>query len=70
MFSLQQLTVSFHDGSPLERHRLVMGRMEVAADVIMRGGGRRNLEPVVLKMSAEHDGVYELKVDLRGNLGK
>lgn len=63
------LTVSFQDQSPLNKQRLLMGRMEVSADVIMRGGGRRNLDPVMLKMSAEHDGVYELKVDLRANLG-
>ncbi|XP_046661974.1 CD109 antigen isoform X3 [Homalodisca vitripennis] len=63
------ISVSYQDGSPLEDKKLEFSRMEVTADVGMRTGGRRNIEPQVLKMSAEHDGVWELKVDLRSQLG-
>jgi hypothetical protein len=42
----------------------------LVADVGMRTGGRRNIEAQTLKMSAEHDGIWELKVDLRSQLGQ
>ncbi|XP_075216528.1 macroglobulin complement-related [Lycorma delicatula] len=63
------LTVSFHDGSALPRQRLIGGKLEVSGDVGMRTGGRRNIETQELKMSAEHDGVWEMKFDLRSMLG-
>lgn len=65
-----QVSVSYQDESPLEQRKLQMSRMEVVADVAMRTGGRRNMDPQELKMSSEHDGIWELKVDLRTQLGK
>lgn len=43
--------------------------MEISGDVGMRTGGRRSVETQYLKMSAEHDGVWEMKFDLRSLLG-
>lgn len=63
------LTVSFHDGSELPFRRLHEGRMEISGDVGMKTGGRRSVETHILKMSAEHDGVWEMKFDLRSMLG-
>jgi hypothetical protein len=62
--------VSFQDGSPLPRERLVHSRLEIRAEVATRSGGRRNLDYQELKMSAEKLGVWEMKVDLRTQLGK
>lgn len=61
--------MSYHDESPLEKRKLELSRMEVVADVSMKTGGRRNLEVQPLKMSSEHDGIWEMKVDLRTQLG-
>ena len=65
-----KLAVSFHDGSPLPNERLLRSRMEIRSEVVTRTGGRRNLDYQELKMSAEKLGVWEMKVDLRTQLGK
>jgi len=44
--------------------------MEIRSEVITRTGGRRSLDFQELKMSAEKLGVWEMKVDLRTQLGK
>jgi hypothetical protein len=44
--------------------------MEIRSEVVTRTGGRRNLDYQELKMSAEKLGVWEMKVDLRTQLGK
>jgi hypothetical protein len=62
--------VSFHDGSPLPNDRLLGSRMEIRSEVVTRTGGRRNLDYQELKMSGEKLGVWEMKVDLRTQLGK
>uniref|UniRef100_A0A0A9XXA7 CD109 antigen n=1 Tax=Lygus hesperus TaxID=30085 RepID=A0A0A9XXA7_LYGHE len=63
------ISVSFHDGSPLSNQRLATGQMEVTAEVISRSTGRRTIEPYPLKMSAEYNGIWEMKIDLRSQLG-
>uniref|UniRef100_A0A1B6D127 TEP1-F n=1 Tax=Clastoptera arizonana TaxID=38151 RepID=A0A1B6D127_9HEMI len=63
------IAVSHQNGSPIEKRRLQNGRMEVSADVVMRGGGRRTLESQSLRMSSENDGIWELKIDLKSSLG-
>jgi hypothetical protein len=62
--------VSFHDGSPLPSERLFGSRMEIRSEVVTRTGGRRSLDFQELKMSTEKLGVWEMKVDLRTQLGK
>ena len=62
--------MSFQDGSALPSERLLRSRMEIRSEVITRSGGRRSLEHQELKMSAEKLGVWEMKVDLRTQLGK
>jgi membrane-bound ClpP family serine protease len=62
--------VSFHDGSPLPTERLLGSKMEIRSEVVTRTGGRRNLDYQELKMSGEKLGVWEMKVDLRTQLGK
>ncbi|GLH02408.1 CD109 antigen [Gryllus bimaculatus] len=63
------LAVSYHDGSPLTRERLELGRMEVQSSVTMQSGGRRSLETKELRMYGDKEGVWELKVDLDTELG-
>lgn len=36
----------------------------------MKSGGRRNINAKMVKMSIDHEGVYELKLYLRTELGK
>lgn len=62
--------MSFQDGSPLPRERLLHSRLEIRSEVATRTGGRRSLDYQELKMSAEKLGVWEMKVDLRTQLGK
>jgi hypothetical protein len=61
--------VSYQDGSPLPHERLLRSRMEIRSEVATRSGGRRSLDYRELKMSAEKFGVWEMKVDLRTQLG-
>jgi hypothetical protein len=44
--------------------------MEIRSEVISRTGGRRSLDYQELKMSADKLGVWEMKVDLRTQLGE
>jgi hypothetical protein len=44
--------------------------MEIRSEVATRSGGRRSLDFQELEMSAEKLGVWEMKVDLRTQLGK
>jgi hypothetical protein len=44
--------------------------MEIRSEVATRSGGRRSLDYQELKMSTEKDGVWEMKVDLRTQLGR
>lgn len=62
--------MSFQDGSPLPRERLLRSRLEIRSEVATRSGGRRSLDYQELKMSAEKLGVWEMKVDLKTQLGK
>ncbi|CAG2055740.1 unnamed protein product [Timema podura] len=63
------LAMSYHDGSPLSHERLRLGAMEVRSEIVTRSGGRRNLDNRGLPMSTQRDGVWEMKVDLRTQLG-
>lgn len=62
------MVASYHDGSPLSEERLKQSRMEVRTSIDMRGGGRRELNTVELKMS-EKSAVWEYKIDLATELG-
>lgn len=53
----------------MPKRRVTAGRMEISGDLGTRSGGRRSLETQTLKMSVEHDGVWEMKFDLRSLLG-
>lgn len=64
------MTVSHHDGSPLDRYRLLLGRLDMTADVILKSGGHRTIETKMVKMSTDHEGVFEIKLYLRTDLGK
>lgn len=63
-----QIVASYHDNSPLSEERLRLSRMEVHTSIDMRGGGRRELNIVQLKMS-ETSAVWEYKIDLISELG-
>ncbi|XP_049816717.1 CD109 antigen isoform X1 [Schistocerca nitens] len=63
------ISVSFHDGSLLSRERLLSGRMSVRSKVNKQGSGGGSMDLRFLKMSAEKDGIWELKVDLKEDLG-
>lgn len=63
------MTVSHHDGSPLDRHRLALGLLDMYAEVVMKSGGRRTIETRPVKMSTDHEGVFEVKLYLRSELG-
>ncbi|KAL4122063.1 hypothetical protein QTP88_014463 [Uroleucon formosanum] len=63
------ITVSHHDGSPLDRYRLLLGRLDMSAEVVMKSGGRRTIDTRTLKMSTDHEGVFEMKLYLRTELG-
>lgn len=67
---INQITVSHHDGSPLDRYRLLLGRLDMSAEVVMKSGGRRSIDTRMLKMSTDHEGVFEMKLYLRTELGK
>lgn len=64
------MTVSHHDGSPLDRYRLLLGRLDMYAEVVMKSGGRRSIDTKTIKMSSAHEGVFEVKMYLRTELGK
>lgn len=63
------LAVSFYDGSSLNMKRVSQGEMRISGEVLMQGGRKRAIDIPNVKMSAEHNGVYEMKVDLRSQLG-
>jgi len=42
----------------------------MSAEVVMKSGGRRSIETKMVKMSTQHEGVFELKLYLRTELGK
>lgn len=66
------MAVSFQDLSPLPDHRLQSSNLDVRAVINMRNGGSRNIEfrgdnrPI---KSSEYNGVWELNVDLKAELG-
>ncbi|KAJ9591586.1 hypothetical protein L9F63_001940, partial [Diploptera punctata] len=63
------LAVQFQDGSPLPLHRLMRSSMQIRSEVQSRTGGRNSGTYQELKMSTEKPGVWELKVDLKTELG-
>lgn len=62
-----QLGVSFHDGSPLPLLRLIEGKVELGAEVIMKSSGRHSIE---IPIGKSENGIWPLKIDLRSQLGK
>lgn len=42
----------------------------MSAEVVMKSGGRRTIDTRTLKMSTDHEGVFEMKLYLRTELGK
>lgn len=63
------LVASFHDDSPLRQSQLLNARMEIRADVEMRGGGRRSIDTQYLKTLSGNDAIWYLKIDLKTLLG-
>uniref|UniRef100_A0A8D8R0S6 CD109 antigen n=1 Tax=Cacopsylla melanoneura TaxID=428564 RepID=A0A8D8R0S6_9HEMI len=63
------LAVSFYDGSSLDVKRVSQGEMKISGEVLMQGGRRRSIDVPNVKMSTDHNGVYEMKLDLRSQLG-
>jgi len=53
----------------LDRYRLLLGRLDMSAEVMMKSGGRRTIDTRMLKMSTDHEGVFEMKLYLRTELG-
>ncbi|XP_046595942.1 CD109 antigen isoform X1 [Neodiprion lecontei] len=67
-FSLN-IVASFHDDSPLRESQLRNARMEMRADVEMRGGGRRSLDTQYLRLVPDSDAIWYMKIDLKSQLG-
>lgn len=42
----------------------------MSAEVVMNSGGRKTIETRGMKMSTQHEGVFEMKLYLRKELGK
>lgn len=63
------IVASFHDNSPLRPSQLRNARMEVRADIDMRGGGRRTIENHYLRLVPGSDAIWSMKVDLKSQLG-
>lgn len=42
----------------------------MSAEVVMKSGGRKTIETKMVKMSTDHEGVFEVKLYLRTELGK
>lgn len=59
-----------HDSSRLDEQRLFLSRMEVRASVEMKSGGRTDLKTRELKMSTDHEGIWEYQIDLATELGR
>jgi len=49
---------------------LLLGRLDMSAEIVMKSGGRRTIDTRALKMSTDHEGVFEMKLYLRTELGK
>lgn len=49
---------------------MLLGRLDMSAEVMMKSGGRRTIDTRMLKMSTDHEGVFEMKLYLRTELGK
>ena len=64
-----QLTVSYHDGSPLSHYRLMNSNVEIQPEVITRTGGRRRLETRNLRMIPETPGIWRVTFNLKQELG-
>lgn len=41
----------------------------MAAEVVMKSGGRKTIDTKMVKMSTDHEGVFEVKLYLRTELG-
>lgn len=54
----------------MDRYRLLLGRLDMSAEVMMQSGGRKSIPLRMLKMSTDHEGVFEMKLYLRTELGK
>lgn len=42
----------------------------MSAEIVMKSGGRKTIETKMVKMSTDHEGVFEIKLYLRTELGK
>jgi len=49
---------------------LLLGRLDMTAEVVLKSGSRKNIEKKMVKMSTDHEGVFEIKLYLRTELGK
>lgn len=54
----------------MDRYRLLLGRLDMYAEVVGKSGSRRTIETRMVKMSTDHEGVFEVKLYLRTELGK
>jgi len=48
---------------------LLLGRLDMSADIKMKSGGIKHIETKMVKMSTDHEGVFEVKLYLRTELG-
>lgn len=42
----------------------------MTGEVVMKSGAHRSITPKMVKMSTDHEGVFEIKLYLRTELGK
>ena len=68
-YIIDQLAVSFHDGSALPFERLEYDRMEIRPTIQFRSSASRTLEVREVKQMPETPGIWEFTIDLRSELG-
>ncbi|XP_002065192.4 CD109 antigen [Drosophila willistoni] len=63
------LVAEYHDGSPISTNVLRNCSMDISGYVESRNGGRRDWPGKRLLMSQQSAGIWELKIDIRNDLG-
>jgi len=60
--------VSFNDGSPLPYDRLIYEKLEIRPRIQFHRSGSRNLSPILVPMSIENPGLWEISINLKTEL--
>jgi len=64
-----QIAVSHQDGSQLSPSRLINSDIKVQVGYILATGEQRTVDPRTVPLLKVNDGVWQIKIDLRSQLG-